>query len=170
MTDTNYQELQKSIQRLEDLEAIKSTKHAYFRCMTLGLREELRELMTEDVKTSYSDGAYVFDNREKLLKFLIDSNSQATSTIAYWMAAMPEINLTSESTATGIWGMYHHYLRTDQRFVNEIFVYYSDEYRKENGRWKIAKTGYQSVYDKITKRDDVPFQVQKPAWADAATD
>ena len=79
--------LLKSINRLEDLEAIKNLKHAYLRCMTSSLRDELRDLLTEDVVTSYSDGKYVFDSRDALLEFLIDSNSQATATVAYSIAA-----------------------------------------------------------------------------------
>ncbi len=154
---------------IEDVEAIKTLKHAYFRCLTLSLRDELRTLLTEDVETSYSDGKYNFYNREELLNFLIDSNSEATSTVAYWMAAMPEIKLTGDNTAIGTWGMYHHYFKTDKGFINEIFVYYQDEYRKTDGRWQINKTGYKTVYDKVTMRSDNKFQVAKPEWVDCTT-
>ena len=155
-----------SIQKLEDIEAIKTLKHAYFRCMTLSLREELTPLFTEDVVTSYSDGKYVFNSRTALLDFLIDSNSETTSTVAYWLAAMPEIELTSETTANGTWGMYHHYFKTDHGYVNEIFVYYQDQYRKVDGKWRICKTGYQTVYDKVTSKAENPFTVNKPSWVD----
>lgn len=166
---TELESITNSIERIENIEAIKSLKHAYFRCMTLSLREELESLLTEDIETSYSDGKYTFYSRDELLDFLIDSNSEATSTIAYWIAAMPEIQLTSATTAKGIWGMYHHYFKTDAGFINEIYVYYHDEYRKSDGRWQICKTGYQTVYDKVTMRKDTQFQVAKPDWADKVT-
>ena len=70
----DIESLAKSIQKLEDIEAIKQLKHAYFRCMTLSLRDELKTLLTEDVETSYSDRKYVFNSREALLDFLIDSS------------------------------------------------------------------------------------------------
>ena len=69
----NVEALAAQVARLQDLEDIKTMKYRYFRAMTFGDHDALKETLTADVVTSYSDGAYVFDDREALLRFLIDS-------------------------------------------------------------------------------------------------
>ena len=157
--------LARRVQKLEDLEEIKRLKYRYFRCMTDGDHAALRETLTEDVVTSYSDGNYVFDDREELLRFLIDSHDPKAQVIAYWMAGMPEIELTSETTATGVWAMYHYFYNRGQEFVDEMFVYYDDEYRKEDGVWRFCKTGYRRIINQLLNRKDMPYRMQAPEWA-----
>ena len=140
------------MQRLQDLEDIKTLKHRYFRAMTHGDHETLKDTLTADVVTSYSDGHYVFNDREKLLKFLIDSHDPNAKIIAWWMAGMPEISFQSDTEATGIWAMYHYFFNQGKGFVDEMFVYYDDAYRKEDGVWRFWKTGYKRVINQILDR------------------
>ncbi|HEB88481.1 MAG TPA: nuclear transport factor 2 family protein, partial [Deltaproteobacteria bacterium] len=132
------EELAARVARLQDIEDIKSLKYRYFRAMTFSDHDLLESTLTEDVVTSYSDGEYVFEDREKLLRFLIESHDPDGRIIAWWMAGMPEITLESPTEATGIWAMYHAYHDHGHGFVDEMFVYYDDVYRKEDGVWKIA--------------------------------
>jgi bile-acid 7alpha-dehydratase len=162
---TDIEALARKVEKLEDLEEIKRLKYRYFRCMTDGDHETLKDTLTEDVVTSYSDGKYVFDDREKLLRFLIDSHDPKAQVIAYWMAGMPEIELTSKTTATGVWAMYHYFYNRGQEFVDEMFVYYDDEYRKEDGVWRFCKTGYRRIINQILNRKDMPYKMQAPEWA-----
>ena len=90
------------------------------------------------METSYSDGKYVFEDREKLLRFLIDSHDPDAQIMAYWMAGMPEITLVNEHEATAIWAMYHYFYNQREGFVDEMFVYYDDAYRNEDGVWRIS--------------------------------
>ncbi|MEM7413468.1 MAG: nuclear transport factor 2 family protein [Myxococcota bacterium] len=159
MTDAN---LTDRLARLEALEEIKALKHRYFRAMTLGDYDLLEETLTEDVSTSYSDGEYVFDDREKLLRFLIDSH-HAGQQVAYWMCGMPEIEVTSQTDATGIWAFYHYFYHRGHEFVDEMFAYYDDVYRYEDGAWRIAKTGYKRVLNQELYRKDLPYKVKVPA-------
>ena len=49
-----------AVQQLLDLEAIKTLKHRYIRCMTQSRWDELETLLAPDIDASYSDGKYVF--------------------------------------------------------------------------------------------------------------
>ncbi len=166
----DLESLERQIAQLRALEDIKSLKHRYFRAMTYNDYELLKETLTADVVTSYSDGEYVFEDRDKLLTFLIDSHDPDAGVIAYWMAGMPEITLESETEAKGIWAMYHHFFSHAHGFVDEMFVYYDDEYRFEDGAWRISKTGYSRVVNQILDRREMPYKMKAPPWAVAKRD
>lgn len=138
-----------------DTEAIKTLKYSYIRHMTLSKWDSMEELLTEDVETSYADGKYVFSNRSELMDFLRASNDKNSgNAVAYWQVGMPEILLTSETTATGIWSMYHFYLNKADDQQLEMFCYYSDSYEKVDGEWKIAKTAYKQVMEQSLDRTE----------------
>ena len=162
---SDLERIERELRELKDLEAIKRLKYRYFRAMTFSDYETLEATLTEDVVTSYSDGEYVFEDRSKLLTFLIDSHDPNAQVIAYWMAGMPVIDLTGPTTATGIWAMYHYYYSRSHEFVDEMFVYYDDEYRKQDGEWRISRTGYRRVLNQILNRKDMPYKMKAPEWA-----
>ncbi len=164
----NLETLERQVAELRALEEIKTLKYRYFRAMTYNDYDTLKETLTEDVVTSYSDGEYVFADRKKLLTFLIESHDPDAQIIAYWMAGMPEITLESSSSARAIWAMYHYFFNKAQGFVDEMFVYYDDEYRKEDGVWRISKTGYTRVINQILDRREIPYKMKAPAWAIAS--
>ena len=160
--------LQQQVAELRDLEEIKKVKYRYFRAMTNHDYDLLKETLTEDVETSYSDGEYVFADREKLLTFLIDSHDPDAQIIAYWMAGMPEIELEGATTASATWAMYHYFFNQKHGSVDEMFVYYSDTYRKEDGAWRISKAGYTRVITQILDRREMPYKMKAPPWAVAS--
>ena len=151
MTDTD------ALHRLLDLEAIRRLKHRYVRCMTQSRWDEMATLLTPDVKTSYSDGKYSFDNRAGLMRFLRGSHDVTqTHALGYWLVTMPEIDVVSDTEATGIWAMYHFYLDKPALQQQEMCAYYEDLYRKVDGRWLIAATGYRRVMEQAWSRRDIP--------------
>ena len=56
-----------------DLEAIKSLKHRYMRCIDRKLWDDLRDVFTPDATASYSSGKYAFTGRDAILGFLTKS-------------------------------------------------------------------------------------------------
>jgi len=60
--------LEARIQALEDLEAIKQLKHAYFRCLDMRLWDELRGYFTPDASVDYG-GQYRFEGADTILRF-----------------------------------------------------------------------------------------------------
>lgn len=146
-----------ALRRLLDLEAIRSLKHRYIRCMTQSRWDEMATLLTPDVKTAYSDGKYSFGNRDDLMIFLRGAHDASqTHVLGYWHVTMPEIGFTSATEATGIWAMYHFYLDKPALQQQEMFAYYDDIYRKVGEVWLIASTGYRRVMEQTYSRRDLP--------------
>ena len=146
-----------TLRRLLDLEAIRTLKHRYIRCMTQSRWDEMAMLLTPDVRTSYSDGKYSFDNRADLMRFLRGAHDATqTHVLGYWHVTMPEIDFVSDNEATGIWAMYHFYLDKPALQQQEMFAYYEDLYRKVDDTWMIASTGYRRVMEQTWSRRDLP--------------
>ncbi|MFT5574814.1 MAG: bile-acid 7alpha-dehydratase [Bermanella sp.] len=154
---TNAATLAQQVQRLNDIEAIKTLKYRYVKAMTYSDWDALKATLVEDVETSYSDGKYTFKSREEVLKLLRSSHSDAMhNIIAYWHVTMPVIDIISATTATGSWGMYHRYIDRGERDVEEEqFAFYEDEYLRTNEGWKISKTGYKRVMEQGFGRGDI---------------
>ena len=145
-----------AVQQLLDLEAIRTLKHRYIRCMTQSRWDELETLLAPDVEASYSDGKYVFSDRATLMGFLRQQDPSGVPQLSYWHVTMPEITLHAPDRASGIWAMYHFHLQKKQQQQLEMFAYYSDEYRKLDGRWLIARTGYERVMEQSLDRSTLP--------------
>jgi len=146
-----------TLQQLLDLEAIKTLKHRYVRAMTTSRWDLLESVLSEDIQASYSDGKYVFDNRADLLRFLSDSHdASATHILGYWHVTMPEISFDASDHALGTWAMYHFFLDKREAQQLEMFAYYHDEYRRQDGEWRICRTGYRRVMEQSLDRNTLP--------------
>ena len=153
---SDLETLQKAVQHLQDIEAIKTLKHQYIRTMTLGLWDEFDSLVTDDIKSSYSDGKYSFKDKKELLDFLKAAHAEGSPIVSTWMVGMPEISFISDSSAVAKWGFEHYSLIKPAELDLSMFAYYDDEYIKVDGQWKICKTGYQRVIEQEASRKDKP--------------
>jgi hypothetical protein len=138
-----------AVQQLLDLEAIRTLKHRYIRCMTQSRWDELETLLAPGVEASFSD-------RASLMGFLRQQDPAGVPQLSYWHVTMPEITLHAPDRASGIWAMYHLHLRKIEQQQLEMFAYYRDEYRKVDGRWLIARTGYERVMEQSLDRSSLP--------------
>ena len=123
--------------RLADLEDIKQLKARYFRLMDTKDWEAWADVFTEDctLDNGPSDQAPV-TGRAAIVEY-VSSHIQHMITVHH--GHMPEIELTGEDTATGIWAMFDQ-LRTPDAWMDG-FGHYHEEYRRcEDGRWRIAST------------------------------
>ncbi|MEO0031056.1 MAG: hypothetical protein RIS94_814 [Pseudomonadota bacterium] len=140
-----------TLQHLSDIEEIKVLKHRYFRGIDTANTALLEGLFTDDVEVVYNGGTYrvALSGRETMLEFL--ANSFHSGAAAMHIGLMPEIAITGDNSATGIWYLQDVFIdleKDDHTFGTAI---YTDTYRREGGVWKIATTHYDRVIEVLTK-------------------
>jgi len=147
VSEGGIEELRKDIQRLMDIEAIKQLKHAYFRCIDSCNVEEMGELFLEDATVHYIGGFYEwkFESRAELLKIVSESFTKAA--IGHHNAHTPEVQMLSETEATGLWYFCDNMYVLDLDYHVTGSGIYFDEYEKREGRWWIRSTKYHRLYE-----------------------
>nr|MDO8081205.1 nuclear transport factor 2 family protein [Candidatus Freyarchaeota archaeon] len=134
---SKLEELEARIKVLEDTEEIKKLKAKYWRCCDKKLWRELEECFTEDATADYGPNLQ-FQGREAIIQFLKGSIGQDFMVTSHG-GHSPEIEITSDTTAKGIWVLQDLviiYPGTKMRG----YGHYEDEYAKENGQWKKKNT------------------------------
>jgi len=135
-------ELERHVQRLEDVEAIKRLKAKYARfCDQSYNPEELGRLFTED---AVWDGATfgVFHGQDQIRQFFASASHQIPW--AFHLMIGPEIEVDgSGAHATGLWYLFQPCTMTSHDNPNEKepvlqMAKYEDTYRKVDGEWKFA--------------------------------
>lgn len=136
-----------TLQQLSDLEDIRTLKHRYFRGIDTADHALLATLFTDDIVVDYRGGTYrvSFAGRAQMLDFL--ANSFNSDTVAMHHGHMPEITLSGEDSATGLWYLEDIFIALDRQTHTIGTAIYRDEYRREADGWKIARTEYDRVIE-----------------------
>ncbi|MDE2597554.1 MAG: nuclear transport factor 2 family protein [Sphingomonadales bacterium] len=140
-----------TLQQLSDIEEIKILKHRYFRAIDTADMELLSGLFTEDVACNYNGGTYKvsFKGRAAMLEFL--ANSFHSGAAAMHHGHMPEISITGDTTASGIWYLEDVFINTETDEHTFGTAIYTDSYRCVGGTWKIETTSYDRVIEVVSK-------------------
>lgn len=138
-----------TIQQLSDLEDIRSLKHRYFRGIDTADLTLLSTLFTTDIGVDYRGGTYRvrLEGQDNMIEFL--ANSFHSDAVAMHHGHMPEITLTGENMAEGIWYLEDIFIHLESRTHTIGSAIYRDQYRREDGVWKIARTEYDRVFEMI---------------------
>ncbi len=150
------EDLRKGIQMLMDIETIKQLKHAYFRCIDTANFEELATIFHPDVSLHFIGGLYEWklEGRDEYLKALRSSFHRQA--IGHHNGHHPEIQLQSETEATGIWYLADNMWMLNLDFFTTGTAIYWDRYLKHEGRWTIKETRYERLYEMSRKLDEKP--------------
>ncbi|GHD16355.1 hypothetical protein GCM10007052_21690 [Halioglobus japonicus] len=150
------EELRKDIQRLMDMEAIRQLKHAYFRCIDTANLAELATLLHRDLVVDFKGGNYhwQFDNRDAYIESIGGAFSKQAITQHH--GHHPEIQMLSETEATGIWYLEDKFWVMNLGFYTTGTLLYWDRYVKEDGRWQIRETRYERLYEFAEQLDEPP--------------
>ncbi len=151
---TDLAQLEARIGILEDIEAIKKLKHKYLRCLDGKLWDEMEDCFVDDVKTSYFNDEIKTDGKEATMQFfrmgLIDD------IVAIHHAHQPEIEITSEITARGTWGLYNFLVDKKGDWAQRVGGIYHEEYVKVDGKWKMKSVICRQIFHEHWERKDIP--------------
>ncbi len=148
--------LRRDIQMLMDIEAIKQLKHAYFRCIDTANFEELAELFHEDVLVHFVGGNYEWklEGRAEYLESI--QKAFHREAVGHHNGHHPEIQMLSETEATGIWYLADNMWMMNHKFFTTGTALYWDRYVKNDGRWTIRETRYERIYEIVRGLDENP--------------
>jgi hypothetical protein len=133
---------------LVEIEAIKRLKYKYVRCLDQKRWDEIVDCFTQDAVASYSGGKYHFEGRDAIVAFLVESMG-AEDFLSAHRVTQPEIDLVGTDRATGTWGLVDEVLVKQHSVRVRGAAFYSDEYVKVGGHWRIARTGYTRTYEEF---------------------
>jgi hypothetical protein len=123
--------------RMAEILEIHKLKALYFRLMDEKRWDEWAEVFTEDFVGIYH-GPHPelrFEGRDALVR---ENRKILATARTVHHGHMPEIEITSATTATGIWAMFD-YVELPE-FTLRGYGHYHDEYVKQGGRWRIKAT------------------------------
>ncbi|WP_043661230.1 nuclear transport factor 2 family protein [Nocardia thailandica] len=149
------------------VEEIKRLKHRYFRTLDLKLWEEFADCLAEDVSARYGTlamGAPLhYDSRAEVVAFM--ERSLGPGIVTVHVAGHPEIDVDGD-TATGSWVFEDTVLVPAAQAQIRGAGYYADSYRRDpDGRWRIAATRYERIYEASTSLADLPgFRLLANRW------
>jgi SnoaL-like domain len=150
------------------LEEIRQVKHRYLRCVDLKLWDELADAFTADATAEYGTPALGdpirLAGRDAIVAFLRDKLGPEIITTHF--ATQPEITVDGD-TADGRWAFQDTVIATEFRVVITGAAFYEDRYaRGDDGKWRIAHTGYVRTYEAMMSLDDLPsFKITSNRWA-----
>ncbi|MDR7086263.1 hypothetical protein J2X11_001102 [Aeromicrobium panaciterrae] len=154
---------------LESLEEIRRLKYRYFRTLDLKLWDEFGDTFTDDVVGRYGTKVYgdldALVGRDAIVGFM--SEKLGNDIITAHFAHHPEIDIDGD-TAEASWGFEDTVMATDFKVLIRGAGYYSDRYRRVDGKWLIAETSYQRIYESMESLEDTPsHQLLANRWAKA---
>jgi hypothetical protein len=146
------------VEELRAIEAIRQVKYCYLRCVDLKLWHEIGELFTADATVDYGTMVYgqplKISGRDRIVEFF--RTKLGPDIITVHSAGQPEITVDG-SEARGTWSFQDTVIATEHRVVITGAAFYRDRYeRGEDGRWRIAHTGYVRTYEAMMSLDDLP--------------
>jgi hypothetical protein len=122
---------------VDDVEAIKQLKARYFRTMDTKDWAAMRDVFTDDVVVdTTSSGGGVVRGADDFITFL---TGVIGDVVTVHHGHMPEIDLVSATTATGIWAM-EDMLRWPNGMELHGYGHYQETYEKVGGDWRIKAT------------------------------
>lgn len=138
---------------LEAIELIKQLKARYFRFLDTRNLEGLQSVFTNDATASFIGGDYDFQliGWEQLEAFY--KKSFTGQNFGMHNGHHPEICVDGD-TATGIWYLQDIFVSLEHNVTIMGSALYDDEYRLEEGQWRIARTGYKRLWEEHHQRGD----------------
>ncbi len=131
----------------DEIEAIRRLKARYFRLMDTKDWAGMREVFTDDVVIDTAEaGGQVARGADEFMAFLGEALGDA---VTVHQGHMPEIDLTSETTATGIWAL-NDIIIWSSGMRLDGYGHYHETYEKSDGEWRIKSSKLTRLHTDFT--------------------
>ena len=144
---------------LVTLEEIRQLKYRYLRYVDQKRWDEMADVFTAGATVDYGTRALgeplKLAGRDEIIAFF--RANLGPEIITVHAAGQPEITVEGD-TATGSWRFEDTVIATEYRIVITGAAFYQDQYERDadDGRWRIAHTGYVRLYEAMMSLDDLP--------------
>jgi hypothetical protein len=136
---------------VDDIEAIRRLKAQYFRTMDTKQWDEMRLVFTDGVVIDTTDsGGGIISGADAFMAFLRDTLGDV---VTVHHGHMPEIELTSATTATGIWALQDLLVWPNGTRL-QGYGHYHETYEKVGGEWRIASSRLTRLHMDFTGTPD----------------
>ncbi len=124
-------------EELFHIEAIKQLKARYCRCLDEKRWEDLRQVFSNDFKGIY-EGPHPTVHYESTDEMVTALREILQDAVTVHHCHMPEITLTGDGSAEGIWAMMDFVQREQSTFRG--YGHYREKYQQtEQGEWRIRR-------------------------------
>lgn len=147
------------------IHGISRLKYRYLRALDQKEWGELAGCLAEDATASYGGGAFEFGSREEIMSFL-DGALGRTSILTCHRVSQPEIDLDGDDEAIGTWALQDMVVDVEHGVTIWGAAFYSDRYRRVDGEWLIAHTGYKRTFEEIYPRASIEHLQLTAHWWD----
>jgi uncharacterized protein (TIGR02246 family) len=135
---------------MDDIEAIRQLKARYFRTMDAKDWVAMREVFADDVVMDTTGaGGRVVTGADEFVGALTKILAGA---VTVHHGHMPEIALTSPTTATGIWALHDIVIWPDGTRLDG-YGHYHETYEKADGTWRIKTSTLTRLHTDISTAD-----------------
>lgn len=129
------------LQNLLDIEEIKRLKARYFRALDTKDWDEWGQVFARDAVLEVPEADVLRRGREDIVASV---SAALTGARTVHHGHMPEIEITGPDSARGIWAMFDYVEWLPRESGERVgllgFGHYHEEYVREDGAWRIAKT------------------------------
>jgi hypothetical protein len=140
--------LESRVARLEAIESIKQLKARYLDACDRKQPDRVRSCFTDGEVVIDYDRVGVLGSADEL-EDLFRRYGCEDHVVEMHHAQNPQITLHDETFATGRWGLYYHLIDTRAQAVTQLGGFYEDEYRRQDGDWKISATRFRVTSTQI---------------------
>lgn len=142
--------LEERISRLESIESIRHLQAKYQRCLDTRDFDGLAECFTDDVISSYGNGAMSYRGKEAVMEFLC--GAMKLDMPSTHLIHGGEIDILSPDTATAKWYLEDHLLH--EKLLVELHgaAIYTVQYVQTEEGWRIKDIGYERCHEYLKFR------------------
>jgi hypothetical protein len=148
---TDAAALERRLQALEDLNAIKDLKARYLRACDRKQPDQMRECFVAQGARIEADGFPAFNDREGWVQLFTELAVSNPNIMDMHHGQNPQIVLTGPDSASGVWDLHFSQVNVKERTVVNMAGEYRDEYLRQDGRWLIKSSKFRQTSFQMRK-------------------